>query len=67
VLGYNVDEEAQIKRRPVLRMSDVYLTTNPKVKRLINRVFDRHIYGKTEPQKTHDNGVLIAKSTSNYQ
>ena len=39
VLGYNEDLGAKIKRRPILRMSDMYLTTNPKVKRLINRVF----------------------------
>ena len=67
VLGYNQDEGANIKRKPVLRMSDVYLTNNSKVRRLINRVFERHIYGKNEAQKTHDNGVLISKSTSNYQ
>ena len=31
VIGYNVDEGARIKRKPVLRMSDAYLTTNHKV------------------------------------
>lgn len=47
VLGYTRDPQSKIKNKPVLRMSDLYLTTNPKVQRLINRVFDRHIYGKT--------------------
>ena len=67
VLGYNIDEGARIKKRPVLRMSDCYLTTNSKVRRLVDRVFDRHIYGKAEAQKTHENGVVISKSTSNHQ
>lgn len=67
VIGYNIDEGAQVKKKPVLRMSDAYLTTNHKVRRLMNRVFDRHIYGKHEAQKTYDNGILISKSTSNYQ
>ena len=46
VIGYNIDEGAKIKRKPILKMSDMYLSTNPKVRRLIDRVFDRHIYGK---------------------
>jgi hypothetical protein len=66
VLGYNLDNTAVIKKKPVLRMSDVYLTTNPRVRRLIDRVFDRHIYGKSESQKTTD-GILVSKSSSNYQ
>lgn len=51
ILGYREDPVTKF-RRPVLKMSDLYLTSNPKVRRLINRVFDRHIYGKTEAQKT---------------
>jgi len=46
VLGYNQDSGPNGKRRPVMRMSDAYRTCNPKVRRLINRVFDRHIYGR---------------------
>ena len=46
VLGYTQLPGSKIKR-PVLRMSDMYLTNNSKVRRLIDRVFDRHIYGKT--------------------
>ena len=53
VIGYNYDPNSKIKKKPVLRMSDLYRTTNPKVNKLINRVFDRHIYGKSESQKTH--------------
>jgi hypothetical protein len=53
VLGYTKDPYSKLKNKPILRMSDLYLSSNPKVRRLINRVFDRHIYGKNESQKTH--------------
>lgn len=46
VLGHREDPASKLKR-PILRMSDLYLTNNPKVRRLINRVFDKHIYGKS--------------------
>jgi hypothetical protein len=48
VLGY-VNERGlggRMKRRPILRMSDLYLTNSAKVRRLINRVFERHVYGR---------------------
>jgi hypothetical protein len=46
VLGYASDPGMGFKNKPVMRMSDVYLTNNSKVKRLINRVFDSHINGR---------------------
>ena len=64
VLGYNIESNGV--KRPILKMSDAYMSSHPRAKKLINRVFDRHIYGKFD-QKTHDNGVLISKQTSNYQ
>ena len=66
VLGYQKQNNG-LKYLPILKMTDMYNTTNPKVRRLINRVFDRHIYGRSEPQKTHENGVMLSKLTSNAQ
>lgn len=67
VLGYVNDTSGGLKKKPIMRMSDLYLTNNSRVKRLINRVFDSHINGRSEPQKTHEGNVLISKSTSNAQ
>ncbi len=45
-IGYSTDKGSKLKKRPILRMSDLYLTHNPKVKNLINRIFERFIYGR---------------------
>ncbi len=67
VLGYINDPYSKVKNKPILKMSDVYLTSSSKARRIINRVFESHILGKVEPQKTHEAGVIISKSTSNVQ
>lgn len=46
VIGWISERGSKLKKRPILRMSDLYLSHNPKIRRLINRVFDRHIYGR---------------------
>jgi len=45
-------------------MSDLYLSHNPKIRRLINRVFDRHIYGRTETKK-EEGDVIVSRSACN--
>lgn len=67
VLGYINDPGSKLKNRPVMRMSDLYLPKNARVRRLINKIFEMNIYGKSESQKTHEGGVLISKSASNVQ
>jgi len=65
IIGYvSTDKSSKIKRKPILRMSDLYLSTNSKVKRIINHVFERQIYGRVE-SKRGDGGVIMAKTTSN--
>jgi hypothetical protein len=64
VIGYTTEKGSKLKKRPILRMSDLYLSYNPKVRRLVNRVFDRHIYGRAEAKKT-EGEVIMATSASN--
>jgi hypothetical protein len=64
VLGYVQDRTGKLKRRPILRMSDLYLTHSPKIRRLINRVFDRHVYGRAEARKS-EGEVITATTASN--
>ena len=51
------------KKRPILRQSDMYLARTPKIRKLIKRVFDRHINGRQE-KKTQGN-VVISSVASN--
>ena len=53
----------RLNRRPVLRQSDMYLAYSLKMRKLIKRVFDRHISGKQE-KKTEGN-VVISSVASN--
>jgi hypothetical protein len=48
ILGYATDRGpgGKLRKRPILKMSDLYLTNSAKVRRLINRVFERHVYGR---------------------
>ena len=45
VLGYRYDPVSKLNL-PILKLSDVYVATNPRVKRLIDKVFELRIYGK---------------------
>lgn len=46
VLGFKEDPVSRLKK-PILKLSDLYLTSNSRVRKLINRVFDKHVYGKS--------------------
>jgi hypothetical protein len=65
VIGYVQDKTSRLRRKPIMRMSDLYLTNNPRVRRIINRIFERQIYGRQEPRKEEEGHVIIAKTTSN--
>lgn len=45
-------------------MSDLYLTNSTKVRRLINRVFERHVYGR-EGRRGEGGEVILATTASN--
>ena len=64
IIGYTTDRGCKLKKRPILRMSDLYLTSNPKIRRLVNRVFDRHIYGRSDSRKG-EGDVIISRTASN--
>lgn len=64
ILGYANERTGKLKRRPILRMSDLYLTNSPKIRRLINRVFDRHVYGRAEGRRP-EGDVIVATTASN--
>jgi hypothetical protein len=65
VLGYRYDPVSKTNL-PIFKMSDVYLTTNPRVQRLIDNVFESRIYGKNLSKKG-ETGVQISKATSNVE
>lgn len=46
VIGYVNDRGSKLRKKPILRMSDLYLSSSPRVRRLINRIFERQIYGR---------------------
>lgn len=64
IIGYTTDRGCKLKKRPILKMSDLYLTSNPKIRRLVNRVFDRHIYGRSDNRKG-EGDVIISRTASN--
>lgn len=52
LIGYTTERGSKLKKRPILRLSDLYLSHNPKIKRLMNRLFERYIYGRNSNKKT---------------
>jgi len=46
VIGYINDRGSKLRRKPIMRMSDLYLSNNPRIRRLVNRIFERQIYGR---------------------
>lgn len=65
ILGYRFDPKTKLNL-PIFKLSDVYLTTNPRVRRLINKVFEVNIYGKHEERKT-EAGTTESKSALNAE
>lgn len=64
VIGYTTERGSKLKKKPIIRMSDIYLSHNPKIKRLMSRIFERYIYGRSSNRKTEE-GVIISRQASN--
>jgi hypothetical protein len=46
-------------------MSDVYIPHNPRMRRIINHIFEIKIAGEKKEIRKEDSNVIIAKTASN--
>ena len=37
IIGYTTERGSKLKKKPIIRMSDIYLSHNPKIKRLMSQ------------------------------
>jgi len=55
-----------MRRKPILRLSDMYITYNQRIHKLIDKIFERHIYGgRVERKEKGGSNVIVSKIASN--
>jgi hypothetical protein len=65
IIGNCPDKASKLRRKPILRMTDLYIAHNPRMRRIINHIFEIEIAGGKKEVRKEESNVIIAKTASN--